>query len=481
MPSKDTAKTQKNNSASKPKKKINWRTGFKGHKDALSSVGKEDASGAPVSDEQLRQAQEHFEAREEVLSEKANANTTEMMAEAQKDVTETYNKAGKRGINVPANTNGNPVVEQAPESHHGHDDKGKSRTDSNGNEVKDDEHSLQLAGAVEEVPLEELKEEIKEMIGMEPFKAWIDDLDEGKDFDELADLLGVLDEEVAAAEADGRKKKSNPTFYHMVLMGNPGTGKSKVAEAYCQYLRSSGIMPNADFYKISAGDIVSEFIGATASHLKELLNRGKDEGKPLILHLDEAYSLTANKHGEEALTELVNAMTEEADRIVLVLSGYEAPMMEMIEKNEGMRSRVRIEINCPDYDDNELLQIMKLKLPGQRITRSLSVDAEKEAMTLFSAMREKMGLQFGNGRVAEVLLQDMQLAQEKRLAQLYKGLSKDEKLKRKDEIKAQMRTYDVQDVKASAAYRNLFGQDQAQAKTTEVPFEKPRLMTATAH
>lgn len=432
--------------------------------EAFGDIGDDAADlveGADMTDAEREAFHAELDAQAEEAARREAAAKAELLKNAQADIDDATNSL-KSAAEARSDKASLPSNDGAD---------GRSRTDQDGNskEGKDDPNALKLIGAVEEQSIEEVREEIGKLIGMQTFKAIISDLDEGEDFNELMDLFELNIEYPSEANAENtegegkpaKPKKKNSTFYHMVYTGEPGTGKSTAAEKYCQYLRASGIMPEAMFYKISAGDIVSQYVGATANELKKILRMGKEEGRPLILHLDEAYTLTSNKHGEEALAELVGAMTEEADRIVLVLSGYYDPMMEMLDKNEGMRSRIRFEVHCPSYNDEELLDIMKLMLPGQDLERTLTPEAQEAAKKVFSAVREKMQDKFGNGRVAEVLLQDMDLAQKKRISRAYKDLTDEQKLERRDEIVEAMHSYTAADVLNSATVRKLIADQEA--------------------
>lgn len=313
--------------------------------------------------------------------------------------------------------------------------------DGTGNE-QDDASTLKLVPQTDNLTREEVLEKINALIGMDDFKSWVNDLDQGHEFERVAKKLNL------AAKGDGKK---NSKFYHMVLVGDPGTGKSMAAEMYCQYLRSSERMKDAHFYKVTVGDIVSQYVGATSRELKKVLSQGKKEGQKLIIHVDEAYILSSNSHGREAIAELVGSMTEEADRIAIVLTGYKGPMSDMLSSNEGMRSRVRVYIECKNYSDQDLLGILKLKIPSEQYQRKLSGDAAEEAVKAFAAVREAAGKHFGNGRVAEVLLMNMGLALERRVSGMVKDL-KDEHIDvmseaERSNLETTMMTYTADDVR----------------------------------
>ncbi len=346
----------------------------------------------------------------------------------------------------------------------------QARVGPDGKPLKDDPNRLKLVGEIAEEPLEAVMAKINRMIGCDDFKAWINTLYASRDSSEMWEELKKWEAENGEARSDAGEDE--PPFYHMVLVGDPGTGKSTEAEYYCQFLRSAGIMKGARFFKITAGNIVSQFIGATARELKEILQQGKDTGQKLILHIDEAYSLTSNSFGMEAVTELVNSMTEEAGRIVIVMTGYKDPMNEMLNKNEGMRSRVRKYVDNKSYSDAELLEIFKLKLGLQKKKINLGSGAEEEILKFFSAIRKSAGKNFGNGREAQVLLQNLNIVLDARIAGMKKseGLTKDvtSKFTAADwkALQERMRSYTVEDIKAAAAFRMTQAHSKAEEALT---------------
>ena len=61
--------------------------------------------------------------------------------------------------------------------------------------------------------------------------------------------------------------------------------------------------------------------------------------------------------GEEATDALVKEMEDRRDSLVVILAGYKDPMMDFISINPGLKSRIPMIIDFPDYSDAELVEI----------------------------------------------------------------------------------------------------------------------------
>ncbi|MFI3240408.1 MAG: AAA family ATPase, partial [Bacteroidales bacterium] len=87
---------------------------------------------------------------------------------------------------------------------------------------------------------------------------------------------------------------------HMVFTGNPGTGKSSVAEYLGDIYRSMGILSVGNVIKVTRADMIDSAIGGTEEKMKELINAAHGN----ILFIDEAYTLfdeSGKDYGKNAI------------------------------------------------------------------------------------------------------------------------------------------------------------------------------------
>ena len=199
----------------------------------------------------------------------------------------------------------------------------------------------------------------------------------------VADILETLDRELiglapvkqriretAALLLVERKRKDlglahdTPTL-HMSFTGNPGTGKTTVANRMAGLLNSLGYVRKGHLVSVTRDDLVGQYIGHTAPKTKEILKKAMGG----VLFIDEAYYLyrpdNERDYGQEAIEILLQVMENQRDDLVVILAGYADRMAKFYESNPGFRSRIAHHIDFPDYSDAELLHIAEMMLDQQ--------------------------------------------------------------------------------------------------------------------
>jgi probable Rubsico expression protein CbbX len=199
----------------------------------------------------------------------------------------------------------------------------------------------------------------------------------------VAEILETLDRELiglapvkqriretAALLLVERKRKDlglahdTPTL-HMSFTGNPGTGKTTVANRMAGLLHSLGYVRKGHLVSVTRDDLVGQYIGHTAPKTKEILKKAMGG----VLFIDEAYYLykpdNERDYGQEAIEILLQVMENQRDDLVVILAGYSDRMQKFYESNPGFRSRVAHHIDFPDYSDAELLHIAEMMLDQQ--------------------------------------------------------------------------------------------------------------------
>jgi stage V sporulation protein K len=147
--------------------------------------------------------------------------------------------------------------------------------------------------------------------------------------------------------------------------------------------------------------LVAEYVGQTDKKTKDVIKKANGG----VLFIDEAYALNdrygnQKGFGEEATDVLVKEMEDRRDSLVVIVAGYKEPMMDFIQLNPGLKSRIPVVIDFPDYSDDELIEIT------QRIGKGRGLTFENEALekvrTLLNIEKTKEG--FGNAREVENLI-----------------------------------------------------------------------------
>ena len=241
---------------------------------------------------------------------------------------------------------------------------------------------------------------------------------------ELADFVGMDDvkDQIARLESSVRADKSREArgppvrnkSLHLVLKGPPGTGKTTIARVIAKLLCAADVLPSDTFVETGRADLVADVIGGSEKKIAAIIDRILDDGGG-VLFIDEAYSLTDsgsdNDFGKMVIAELLRAMVNHADKLMLIVAGYADKMQEFLDSNEGLRSRFTRSITLPSYSVDELVEISIRKAAK---VRSIIADTEPlraaytelaAATAVDSSGRRRPALDvLGNARLSENLV-----------------------------------------------------------------------------
>ncbi|RDU36636.1 stage V sporulation protein K [Neobacillus piezotolerans] len=201
-----------------------------------------------------------------------------------------------------------------------------------------------------------------------------------------------------------------PIQLHSVFTGNPGTGKTTVAKIYAEILKENGFLKRGHLVVASRADLVAGYVGQTAEKTRKKVR----DALGGVLFIDEAYSLlspSGGDFGKEAIETLVDEMTRHNENLVIILAGYPNQMDALLEFNPGLRSRFKKFFHFPDYNTEELLQIMTNY--AETYHYRLSGDAEDYILESLKGRQVS-----GNGRFAANLIEEAIQAQSLRLSMM---------------------------------------------------------------
>jgi probable Rubsico expression protein CbbX len=155
---------------------------------------------------------------------------------------------------------------------------------------------------------------------------------------------------------------AEPPPLHMCFTGNPGTGKTTVAQRMAEILNLLGYIRRNHVVSVTRDDLVGQYIGHTAPKTKEIVKKALGG----VLFIDEAYYLyrpeNERDYGQEAIEILLQLMEERRDDLVVILAGYKDRMEVFFRSNPGMASRVAHHVDFPDYSADELMRIAELMM-----------------------------------------------------------------------------------------------------------------------
>lgn len=216
---------------------------------------------------------------------------------------------------------------------------------------------------------------------------------------------------------------------HMVFTGNPGTGKTTVADFMGEIYYSLGLLSRGNVIRVERTDMVGAHIGETEKKMKRILKQAQGN----VLFIDEAYNLyiggenTKNDFGMRVIETLLTVLSREEVDMLVILAGYPKEMEEMLSCNPGLRSRFPYVFHFEDYSVDELLQIADIVV--QRGGYCFTPEAREKLRALVEKECRKKNVHFGNGRFISRLISTRIIpAMSNRIAAMPAGNQKDAKV-----------------------------------------------------
>ncbi|MCP4107284.1 MAG: AAA family ATPase [Desulfobacteraceae bacterium] len=158
----------------------------------------------------------------------------------------------------------------------------------------------------------------------------------------------------------GAERKLN---LHMVITGNPGTGKTTAGNLIGEIFRDAGLLELGHVVKASREDLVAGYVGQTALRTSEKIS----EAMGGVLFVDEAYRLTERgkkDFGQEALETIMEAMSNHEGEFSVVIAGYPGRIEAFLEANPGLKRRFSLHnmIRIQDFEPCVLQYIFEQEL-----------------------------------------------------------------------------------------------------------------------
>lgn len=123
-----------------------------------------------------------------------------------------------------------------------------------------------------------------------------------------------------------------------------------MARTIARVLFSLGLLPSDKIIETSALELTADYVGQTKTKVNESLS----EAKGGVLFIDEAYNLGAGPYGKEACDTIVQAMTSDCYKdIVIVIAGYPYEIDQMLQSNAGLKSRFTNFFEFPDWHPDD--------------------------------------------------------------------------------------------------------------------------------
>lgn len=254
----------------------------------------------------------------------------------------------------------------------------------------------------EERSLDEILSELDHFIGMDEVKKAVREI-----------AYSVQNSIQRAERGLGEQEKMS---MHIILTGNPGTGKTTIARKLGEILSAIGYLDNGHVVEVDRAKMVSPYQGETP----KVVDRLCDKAMGGILFVDEAYTLAPvsqagdrDNQGAQALEKLMKRMEDDRGKFVVIAAGYRTEMENLFRINPGFRSRFNYFLNIEDYTPEQLYQIMQVFAKDKKYI--FSPQAEAMARKCIREMYETRDKDFANGRSMRSLFDQICKRQAQRL------------------------------------------------------------------
>lgn len=164
-----------------------------------------------------------------------------------------------------------------------------------------------------------------------------DDIEEEEDMEQDDDEDYLPFYEKYLQNIDIQNTKSH--FIHTLLLGEPGSGKTTLADIIVELWHSIDMIDINSYIKTTRSDWVGRYQGQSVANAKKLINKAQNG----VIFIDEAYSLISSDHddqyGIEVLTEIVESMSNPDKNVIFIFAGYENDMRRLFQYNSGLERR----------------------------------------------------------------------------------------------------------------------------------------------
>ena len=254
----------------------------------------------------------------------------------------------------------------------------------------------------EERSVEDILKDLDSFIGMDEVKSAVKEM-----------AYSVQNAMQRAERGLGEQEKMS---MHIILTGNPGTGKTTIARKLGEILASIGYLDSGHVVEVDRAKMVSPYQGETP----KVVDRLCDKAKGGILFVDEAYTLAPlsasgdrDNQGAQALEKLMKRMEDDRGQFIVIAAGYRTEMENLFRVNPGFRSRFNYFLDIKDYSPEQLFEIMQVFAKSKKYI--FSKDAEELTRKMITEMYNSRDKDFANGRTMRTLFDQICKKQAQRL------------------------------------------------------------------
>gem|GEM_PF-2498866 len=195
---------------------------------------------------------------------------------------------------------------------------------------------------------------------------------------------------------------------NLVFTGNPGTGKTVVAQQLGNILAGAGLLKTGHMVEASGISLADRYVGGAAPKVEAAVRQALGG----VLFIDEAYALISQvgQHGPqgsgamEAITTLLTQMNQYKGKFMVIVAGYPDEMEAFLNFNPGLKSRFREILHFDNFSTDELVRIFMKHAEDRHyiLTEGCRTVLEK----IMHAAPGKYAKSFGNARFVGNLFEE---------------------------------------------------------------------------
>ncbi|KAF3920176.1 hypothetical protein AA313_de0204591 [Arthrobotrys entomopaga] len=235
-------------------------------------------------------------------------------------------------------------------------------------------------------------ETLMDMISLERIKA---------KFVEITSLIAASNRQKKLMKNETQSLNSYKKMrFGAVLIGNPGTGKTTVANLYADFLYQEGIVSNPIVVKATGASIAAGGVQGCEKLLEDIESGG-------VLLVEDAHHLVSSNvmfSDSATLDHLLSEVDNLTGKAVFIFSGYGKQMEILRGQNPIFSNLIPITMKFPDYEDGDL-HLLLLRELKQRFGNKMKVEDGYYGLYMRIVVRRigkaRGSSSFGNARAVQ--------------------------------------------------------------------------------